>query len=353
MILGTAVYAFALNRYAPDFYLLSVQEDEYLEWWTFFAFAAAAGAGLLGAVRQRRASGPVPWFLAGVAGFCLFVALEEISWGQRIIGYRPPAYFLESNFQQELNLHNVMPDPFRQAAVKLILAVYGVALPLGRLFPRLRALAERGGIVFPPLALAPSFLAALILFDWYPLKFTGETVELMTGLGFLFAAVVQARGFRVDPAFNRAPLRNARVLLAACVLVLALGIGAGALSLIERGGHAGSFEAATFESNALQRDFMSGGLPERCGLHKRVHTYVEKYGRSDLRQGAFARLRAQGMPEARAEFFLDPWNLAYWVRDTCDRDRGARRVFVYSFGLNRRRDSSRWEIRGDDVGAYL
>ncbi len=92
----------------------------------------------------------------------------------------------------------------------------------------------------------------------------------------------------------------------------------------------------------------------KCGLHKRLYTFVEdkKYERP-LAAGAFASLTREGLPEERAEFFLDPWNSPYWIRDRCDEDTGRRSVFIYSFGPNRSRDSNRWEILGDDVGAYL
>jgi hypothetical protein len=88
-------------------------------------------------------------------------------------------------------------------------------------------------------------------------------------------------------------------------------------------------------------------------LHKRVYTFVEKkkYARP-LTEGSFTRLVDRGLPEARAEFFLDPWNSPYWIRDRCDEDNGRRVVFVYSFGPNRSRDSSRWEILGDDIGKH-
>ena len=69
-------------------------EDEFLEWATVWAFAAAAVVFAVAAIRQRRSGVALPWFLAGVSLFCIFVAGEEISWGQRVFGYRPPAYFL-------------------------------------------------------------------------------------------------------------------------------------------------------------------------------------------------------------------------------------------------------------------
>jgi hypothetical protein len=92
----------------------------------------------------------------------------------------------------------------------------------------------------------------------------------------------------------------------------------------------------------------------KCGLHKRLYTFVEdkKYERP-LAAGAFASLTGVGLPEERAEFFLDPWNSPYWIRDRCDEDTERRSVFIYSFGPNRSRDSNRWEILGDDVGAYV
>ena len=83
------------------------------------------------------------------------------------------------------------------------------------------------------------------------------------------------------------------------------------------------------------------------------YTFQEKYAQTYLFEGNFSALQSQGLPEERAEFFLDPWNSPYWIRDRCDSDSGERFVFVYSFGPNRRRDSSRTEILGDDIGTYV
>ena len=96
-----------------------------------------------------------------------------------------------------------------------------------------------------------------------------------------------------------------------------------------------------------------GKLARSCKLHKRLYTYVEKYQVGELRELEFSRLSGPGVPQERVEFFLDPWNSPYWIRDRCTRDKKRRSTFVYSLGPNRRRDSSRWEIRGDDLGSYL
>ena len=69
---------------------------------------------------------------------------------------------------------------------------------------------SRNGVVIPPAALMPAFLAAYITYEAYPWKFLGEWVELMLGLGFLFVAIVCAREFRARAVPSPAPLTAAR-----------------------------------------------------------------------------------------------------------------------------------------------
>jgi hypothetical protein len=80
---------------------------------------------------------------------------------------------------------------------------------------------------------------------------------------------------------------------------------------------------------------------------------MEAYDQQHLLNGEFASLRAKGLPEERADFFLDPWNSPYWVRHVCSDDRTQRAIYVYSFGPNRKRDSSAWEIVEDDLAAWV
>jgi hypothetical protein len=127
-----------------------------------------------------------------------------------------------------------------------------------------------------------------------------------------------------------------------------------------RSGDPGNLERARIESEALKSDLVRLGNAKgkpvitKCAIHKRVYTLVQQkdYARP-LQEMSFVGLAARGLPQARAEFFLDPWNSPYWIRDRCDDKTGRRVVFVYSFGPNRSRDSSRWEILGDDIGQYV
>src|SRR5262245_11646687 len=137
------------------------QEDGVVEWATFLAYAFAAGWLLL-VVRKQSPS----WWFKGatflLAAFCLVVAGEEISWGQRLFGFKPPDVFLERNFQQELNLHNVLMDErglgFALESKHLVIAiVLGFACVWPWLVRRRRL--EVFAPLAPPLALVPLALA--------------------------------------------------------------------------------------------------------------------------------------------------------------------------------------------------
>ena len=71
LILFFLVYVAVLNRVDLDFYIYSIQEDESLEWATFWAFLLAFLTATVAAWRQVRQTGRLPWFLAGVGLFCL------------------------------------------------------------------------------------------------------------------------------------------------------------------------------------------------------------------------------------------------------------------------------------------
>ena len=349
LVIAVAIYAWALLTIDPDLYYLSIQEDEYLEWSTFWAFFVAA------IVFLRQALKPAfdlrtGWFVIGLALFCLLVAMEEISWGQRIIGYQPPEYFLEFNFQQELNFHNIVSTDLRKLTTQVVILGYGVVLPIIMFVPVIGRLLQRIGIVPPPVELIPAFLVTSIGQVWYPVKFTGEWIELMLGLCFLFSAL----GIHRPNTQNRPPRKSSTAGRAAIawLAVMALGVAGGTLTRSQRNDEPGNIQAAQTELEALRRDIL-GGTHQRCNVHKRLYAYDRRYGRGRLATGEFSRLVQRGLPEQRAEYLLDPWNYAYWIRDNCAQNEHERTIYLYSFGPNRRRDSTKWEIGGDDIAVII
>lgn len=353
-MLGIVAYASIVNSIYPDFYYLSVQEDEYLEWTSFWSFLLAAAAYYLRATSYRLETHRIPWFLWGVALFCFFVAMEEISWGQRLLGYRPPTYFLEHNYQQEFNFHNIVDTDYRKLVLKLVIVGYGIVLPLATQFSYVKTWFERLGIAATTTALVPAFAGTYLVYNLYPWSHSGEWVELMLGLCLLFSAVQVPRNISSGNQPSREDrVRSSKIIVLAFVAVIGLGLMSGAISRSERYALPINLQATKNEVEAIVHDFDSGLAISRCNLHKRLYTFVGEYGQTRLFEGSYSGLQAQGLPMERAEFFLDPWNSPYWIRDRCDTQRSIRVIFIYSFGPNRRRDSTPTEILGDDIGMHI
>lgn len=343
LILLVLIIAGVLVNLDPELYYRAGQEDGFLEWATFWAFAIAAYRYVVIAVRDRRESGGIPWFAVGLGIFCILVALEEISWGQRLFGYRPPDYFLQENFQQEFNLHNIASTSLRKLLMLLILGGYGVGTALVSLIPSVGERLRRWHVVPAPPALVPAFLAMSGVYAAYPWDYTGEWVELAMGLGFLCATF-----FGAEKAVANDKARKIFVaILATTGLAVCTVLAQDRLRVSDERAH----EMAHAEVEALVSDFAGPKLHTRCGIHKRLYTFMREYGQTHLLYGEFAELVRDVGEYDRANYLLDPWNSPYWVRHKCDDGRVV--AFVYSFGPNRQRDSSEWEIRGDDIGKQL
>lgn len=327
-------------------YATFAQEDGMVEWATTFGFL---GAALLSARGFRR---DAPIFetvvRVGFVLFCVLVAGEEISWGQRLVGFQPPEMFLERNFQQELNIHNVLMDEqasglgFELDSKHLVMAIAFVFGVLGPLlvrvrFGRLRDVAP----IAPPWVLAPLFVGVIAAEVTYPVDLTGEGAEMVLAFLFLIAAV-----------FSRGPRA---IVLACAVTVACAAITAPVLSRIVYGSDEEGIAKTRAELELLARDIASGATPKlfsKSSIHKRVFTAMRD-GYYTLDTGAFATgatggTNAEEKEAGRRKYFLDPWNNPYWVLVEKDEDR----VVIYSFGPNRRRDTEvkkRNKPNGDDV----
>lgn len=355
---STVLLAAAIgNKTFPDHYFLALQEDRFAEWLTFWSFVVAGFCFGVAALRFWRNHSRSVWFLIGLACFCLFVAGEEVSWGQRVLGFGSPEYFLAENFQQEVNVHNVLPTGFRKWGLKFLILGFGVLLPsmvlIGPVWSRL----ERWGVVLPPWELIPSYLAMFLLYQIYPWKFSGEVVELMLGLAILLASL--SIGIRTGTVGTLPAMANVRRVALALSLITLLGVTSAAAASRWLPEDPMKIEAARLETDALRADLLQMARQEgelaagKCGLHKRLFSFVEKYRKQQLQEGSFASIVREPSSSDRARYFIDPWNTPYWIRHSCGEGPGGSEVLVYSFGPNRMRDSGSGGIRGDDIGAVL
>jgi tetratricopeptide (TPR) repeat protein len=218
---------FTLLMAWPSAYVWATYEDLYGEWSQWYQFL-----GVL-VVCGWLARWPTPYrpFYVLLALACLYTVGEEISWGQRLVGFESPAFFDEYNTQGETNLHNFLTGPvdtltndLMKLALAVALAGYGLIYPLLlRIRPGLVSFSRRLGIPAPPLELAPFFTIAAVL-ELGLLHFNeAEVAEILVGCALLF--MVAGHAYRVRSAPVDAPLDAAGSRRLAAVLgLLALGV---------------------------------------------------------------------------------------------------------------------------------
>ncbi|MCH7735876.1 MAG: hypothetical protein IH872_00590 [Chloroflexi bacterium] len=138
-------------------------EDGLSEWWsvaTYLAAAVFAGAAFW-ALRATRHTKLRYLYLFLAVGFFLG-AMEEISWGQRLVGWGTPSVIQEINFQDETTIHNVN---FANNIIFEALfwgSALGMVGGLWRLTANLRGLSDQMRLLLPSLTMAPALLMIMV-----------------------------------------------------------------------------------------------------------------------------------------------------------------------------------------------
>ena len=110
VILGVVAYGLILLHRDPGAFRIWVREDGLAEWLTFAELLMMSVYSIIifYLLNQFDAGKPARriWLFLGF--LFLFGAMEEISWGQRILGIESPDWFLKHNRQGETNIHNLV-----------------------------------------------------------------------------------------------------------------------------------------------------------------------------------------------------------------------------------------------------
>lgn len=203
---GVLLWCLYLKIEDREVYTQMVLEDGFFEVLTAVAYLGAVVPALLVSrlLFKQRKNGLGWLYLLAAFGF-LFVCLEEISWGQRILGINPPFFFAHNNKQREISAHNFLEPNF----LHLIYIIVGFYATFARkLWPK--KLREKYPDAFQLMApewkwffyFFPLFLI-YVYFDyfspagwwpqawkWSPRRFMvaddQEPVELLAALGVLF-----------------------------------------------------------------------------------------------------------------------------------------------------------------------
>ena len=345
-----------------------MQEDGWAEWATVVAFLM--GAVLYGKGFMQETSFAPRWLertlLISLAAFCLFVAGEEISWGQRLFAFEPPELFLEQNYQQETNVHNVLKDRTllgfeleSRNLVALIALLHGVAAPLLTRIAQVRFLHHLRPLT-APIQLLPWFLGVAWAEVAYPTPLTGEAAEMVLGLLFAVDAFERFRGQTDPPEGSRASVALVALPIAAGLLIQP------AVELFIYGSDEEGKQQCLDELRDLSADVLAAfphaeKLQSRRRVHKRLFTAIRQDYLS-VDAGRFLNGHVSPATDStnaarrdRRGYFLDPWHNPYWILF----ERRFGRIIVYSFGPNRRRDtntrqtSRQFRARGDDIAVVL
>lgn len=211
----------ALKHFKPGMYMILNREDGIVEWATAIVYLIAAGFAVSLVFHFWRQKEKMLALLYGGLGIGMaFIAMEEISWGQRVLGIATPEFIEAINVQDELTLHNLGAFPLHEAY--LLVGFYGAfsrPIAMAVLGDRHKRLVD---LVTPPRALflyffIPFLLYAYYEFIWYtdllprnlewpeywaekPRFASGddqESIELLLSLGFLVFTVVNWARYRV------------------------------------------------------------------------------------------------------------------------------------------------------------
>ncbi len=179
-----ALFGFAVVFYLyflhPVGYIYFISEDYFAEYASFgsWAMASCFSAWMLLNEPDSRKPGLV---LVTLGTF--FVAMEEISWGQRILGLPSPKLFAAYNSQGEMNVHNLLTfSKNKTAAIAIFL--WGIFLPLlTTKWGQLRRWCSKLGIPIVPIHLWPFILLAIFFLTYDGVAKGAEAAELFLGIG--------------------------------------------------------------------------------------------------------------------------------------------------------------------------
>ncbi len=173
-------------------------EDGPIEWCTFlFLFlSGTVSTGIALRVAVRKTTDTCAWFFPVFAILCFFASGEEVSWGQRICGFKTPHFFQQHNYQNETSLHNLGPKRLsylNRIIIGWAMFIYGVCLPLAACNPRMRRLFESSGLALPSVGLTLSFLIGCMMMFDMPTGQDEEVGELFFSLCFLMFMLSEYR----------------------------------------------------------------------------------------------------------------------------------------------------------------
>lgn len=193
ILLVTVIAGVILGYTAPDFYTNKyVEEDGLIENATAL-FLFGGGVIMLRRLYSFKARAGT-WFLLTtllIALAFLFVAGEEISWGQRIFNIETSEFFANNNVQKEMNLHNLTINGvkinklvFGKILTVMIILYLVVVSVVYRKSDRFKNLIDKLAVPIPNYHNATMYVIMAILVTIIPASRNSELLEFATSIIF-------------------------------------------------------------------------------------------------------------------------------------------------------------------------
>ncbi len=189
---------------SPGHYKLIIQEDSAIEYAQAFFYFLSSILSFIVSVKFLKNHIVLHGILYGVLAIgLLFVSIEEISWGQRILNIDTPDYFSQHNVQKEVSFHNLDTFQPHLHGFYILVGAYGAFAWLFVL-PFMSRGKMKGcnivNFVVPDWFISPYFFFVFLiytLFEHVARPYRGgflvwrdqEPLELLLSLGFLFFLV--------------------------------------------------------------------------------------------------------------------------------------------------------------------
>lgn len=192
-------------------------EDSAVESLQALVYILAGSIQLMIVMRPSEVRSTRRFFHVMLSVLFFVVALEEISWGQRFIGWETPEFLRELNLQGETNIHNIHGSVFNMF-VTLFVFIYCYLVPLSsHLSSRVRSLV--GGIGLPVVSI--NLVSVFIMADVFrPLDLGQLDSQLALIASVLPLALYLSRA--VPGLFQGVEAPGVQVLLVLLVGMLAL-----------------------------------------------------------------------------------------------------------------------------------
>ena len=128
VFLSAPIFIFSLlivRLWPNDVFMRMVKEDNLIENGQFLVLLTAGGLALFNSLKLLNFNKVIAglYLIASLGVF--FVAGDEVSWGQRVFDISTPARFLNSNVQQETNLHNLSAVNNLIGGIYILVGFYG------------------------------------------------------------------------------------------------------------------------------------------------------------------------------------------------------------------------------------